>query len=89
MRTSAFDHPAWLLEVGAAPSVAALLAAALLFPDDRLLVGTLLGLVGGLLVGVGVTLAVTRWAVTQARRTTPAGRLLDEPIEDEWREISL
>ena len=89
MRKSALDHPAWLLEVGAAPSVAALLWATLLFPDDRLLVGTLLGLVGGLLVGVGVTLAVTRWAVHQASRTAPAGLLLDEPIEGEWREISL
>ena len=88
MRKSALDHPAWLLEVGAAPSVAALLAAALLFPDDRLLIGVLLGLVGGLLVGVGVTLAVSRWAVSEARRRGGVA-LLDDVVEGEWREISL
>lgn len=66
MRKSALDHPLWFIELGIVPSLAALLFGALLFPDDRLLVGALLGLAGGLAVGVGVTLAVSRWAVAQA-----------------------
>ena len=37
MRKSALDHPAWFVELGIVPSLAALLWAALLFPDDRLL----------------------------------------------------
>ena len=87
MRRSDLDHPLWFVELGIVPSLAALLFGALLFPDDRLLVGALLGLAGGLAVGVGVTLVVSRWAVTQASRPAPVA-LADDPIEGEWREVA-
>ena len=90
MSTSALRHPAFAIELGIAVVSTPLLAGVIVFQVlPGLLVGVLLGLLAGSLLGVGVTLALTRWAVTQARRTAPAGLLLDEPIEGEWREISL
>lgn len=90
MSTNPLSHPLWSIELGVAVVSTPLLVGVIVFQVlPGLLVGALLGLVGGALLGVGVTLAVSRWAVTQARRTTPAGLLLDEPIEGEWREISL
>lgn len=88
MRKSDLDHPLWAIELGLTPLLAALLCGAIVYPIlPALLVGALLGLLGGLLLGVGVTLLVTRWAVTQARRPAPIA-LLDEPIDGEWREIA-
>ena len=88
MRMSALDHPLWFVELGLLPALAALLVGAIVFRVlPALLVGALLGLVGGVLLGMGVTLAVTRWAVSQARRTASVA-LLDEVVEGEWRELA-
>ena len=86
MRKSALDHPLWFVELALVPALSALLAIALFSPRDALLVGTLLGLLAGVLLGIGVTLTVTRWAVTQASRTAPAA-LLGDIIEGEYTEL--
>ena len=88
MRMSALDHPLWFVELGLLPALAALLVGAIVFRVlPALLVGALLGLVGGVLLGIGVTLLVTRWAVTQASKRAPRA-LLDEVVEGEWRELA-
>ena len=87
MSTSALRHPAFAIELGIAVVSTPLLAGVIVFQVlPGLLVGVLLGLLAGSLLGVGVTLALTRWAVTQARRTTPAA-LLGDIIEGEYTEL--
>lgn len=82
MRKSDLDHPLWAIELGLTPLLAALLCGAIVYPIlPALLVGALLGLLGGLLLGVGVTLLVTRWAVTEASRARARCGLHDEKGE--------
>ena len=89
MRTSALSHPVFAIELGIAVVSTPLLVGVVVFQVlPGLLVGTLLGLLAGLALGVGVTLLVTRWAVTEARRTAPVA-LLGDVVEGEFREVTV
>ena len=89
MRKSDLDHPLWAIELGIAVVSTPLFVGVVVFQVlPGLLVGALLGLVGGALLGVGVTLLVTRWAVTEARRTAPVA-LLGDVVEGEFREVTV
>ena len=87
MRTSAFDHPLWFIELGLTPLLAALFIGVIVFPVlPALLVGALLGLLAGVLLGIGGTLLAARYAVTEAHRPAPVA-LLEDVIEGEYTEL--
>ena len=82
MRKSDLDHPLWAIELGIAVVSTPLFVGVVVFQVlPGLLVGAFLGLVGGALLGVGVTLLVTRWAVTEASRARARCGLHDEKGE--------
>ena len=82
MSTNPLSHPLWSIELGVAVVSTPLLVGVIVFQVlPGLLVGALLGLVGGALLGVGVTLLVTRWAVTEASRARARCGLHDEKGE--------
>ena len=87
MRVSALDHPLWPLEIGISIISAPLLIGVLYFQQSAALLGVaVLCAIGGVLLGIGITLLAARYAVREASQPAPVA-LLDDVLEGEYRVI--